>query len=314
MVMADESPAIIARPHAGRANLPALVDFASRSLLAHFPQEAEWHPGDIVWQLKDARDAHLDMRRWETSAGLVAAALFAGPGQLWLECLPDHEDLVVEALDWAEDAIRAHRPRLGDESLSVKLFEARADRVARVEAKGYRRSAPEGVRFRRALDRDIDPAPLPKGVRLRDCIDIDPQARAACHREAWNHLDHIGIENARSTFTYKTYARLLDSSVYDPSLDILAETAEGQFVAGCICWADEASGIGAFEPVGTHVDFRGQGLARAVNVEGLRRLKARGLRWGRVGTAHFNAPAIATYLSCGFEVIDRTALWTKPLD
>ena len=108
-------------------------------------------------------------------------------------------------------------------------------------------------------------------------------------------------------------SRLAASPVYDPSLDILAETEDGRLVGGCICWADARSGVGTFEPVGTHVDYRGQGLARAVNVEGLRRLKARGMAWGRVSTAHFNAPAIATYLSCGFEIIDRTALWTKAL-
>jgi ribosomal protein S18 acetylase RimI-like enzyme len=303
----------VARAHAGRADLPALLDFASRSLSARFPLEANWHPGDFVWQLKDARDAHLDMRLWETSQGLVAAALFAGPEQIWFECLPDHEQLVAEVLDWAEGTLLAERPRLGASALSVKLGEGDLGRVALLEARGYRRTAPEGVRFRRALDQQIAPASLPEGMRLRDCVGIDPEARAAAHRDAWNHLGHIGIETARSTFTAKTYGRLLASPVYDPTLDILAETADGRLVAGCICWADEKSGIGTFEPVGTHVDFRGQGLARAVNVEGLRRLQARGMAWGRVSTAHFNAPAIATYLSCGFEIIGRTALWTKAL-
>jgi ribosomal protein S18 acetylase RimI-like enzyme len=300
-----------ARAHASRADLPPLLDFASRSLRARFPLDANWHPGDLVWQLKDARDVHLDMRLWETAEGVVAAALFAEPGQLWLEALPEHESLVTEALAWAEAAMASERPSLGTGGLSVKLSGIDPHRIATVEALGYQRTAPEGVRFRRALDTDIPPAPLPPGMRLRDCVGIDPEARAACHRDAWNHLAHIGIENARSTFTAKSYGRLLASPVYDPSLDILVETEDGQLVANCICWADEVSGIGTFEPVGTHADYRGLGLARAVNVEGLRRLKARGLAWGRVGTAHFNAPAIATYLSCGFEIIDRPALWTK---
>ena len=311
--MAEAETDVHARPHAGRTDLPTLLDFASRSLSARFPLEANWHPGDLVWQLKDARDTHLDMRLWEASEGVVAVALFAGPGQLWLECMPEHEPLIADMLNWAEAFLLEQRPRLGAETLSLKLLESDAARIALAEARGYRRSAPEGVRFRRALDQDIAPAPLPKGVRLRDSIGIDPEIRAAGHRDAWNHLAHIGVENARSSFTAKTYGRLLASPVYDPSLDILAETEDGRLVAGCICWADAQSGIGTFEPVGTHVDYRGQGLARAVNVEGLRRLKARGMAWGRVSTAHFNAPAIATYRSCGFEIIDRMALWTKAL-
>lgn len=311
--MAQDVAAPVGRAHAGRTDLPLLIDFASRSLKARFPLDANWHPGDLVWQLKDARDAHLDMRLWETSEGVVAAALFAGPGQLWLECLPQHEALVTEALAWAEAAMASERPRLGANTLSVKLSEADGARIAQVEALGFERTSPEGVRFRRALDTDIPPLELPPGMRVRDSVGIDPERRAAAHRNAWNHLAHIGIENARSSFTFKTYGRLLAAPVYDPTLDLLVETDDGQLVAGCICWADAASGIGTFEPVGTHVDFRSQGLARAVNVEGLRRLRTRGMAWGRVSTAHFNAPAIATYLSCGFEIIDRPALWTKAL-
>ena len=219
-----------------------MLDFASRALVARFPLDAEWHPGDLAWQLKDARDTKLDMRLWENSEGLVAAALFVGPGQLWLECLPEHEPLVAEGLAWAEAAMLVERPQLGHGSIAVKLAEGDARRIARVEALGFRRATPEGARFRRALDGEIEPPALPKGMRTRDCVDIDPEARAACHRNAWNHLDHIGIENARSSFTARSYGRLAAGPIYDPALDILIETADGRLVANCICWADEASG------------------------------------------------------------------------
>jgi GNAT superfamily N-acetyltransferase len=301
---------VIARDYAGAADLPALLDFASRSLTARFPREALWHPGDVVWELKTARNA-LEIRLWEAGS-LGAVAVLPGDGQLWLECLPEQESLFAETIAWAETRMIKQRDWLGP-TLSVKLFDRDTHRIATLEARGYRRAGPEGVRFRRALDQPIDPAPLPEGIHLRDCVGVDPERRAAAHRHAWNHLAHIGIENARSSFTARTYGRLLASPVYDPSLDILAETADGRLAANVISWADEASGVGTFEPVGTHVDFRRQGLARAVNVEALRRLQSRGLAWARVSTAHFNAPAIATYLSCGFEIIDRTSLWAKSL-
>jgi hypothetical protein len=47
--------------------------------------------------------------------------------------------------------------------------------------------------------------------------------------------------------------------------------------------------------------------------EALRRAKACGMRWARVSTAHFNAPAIAAYTRAGFELCDRAAWWTKEL-
>ena len=307
----DTSP--VARAHGGRADLPALLDFASRSLRARFPLDATWHPGDFIWQLKDTGDARLDMRLWDTPTGLAAVAWFVGPGGLWLECLPHHEHLVAEALEWAEESLRAEQPRLGNSRLSVRSLESDSRRIALFEAMGHRRTTPEGVLFRRSLNADIDPPTLSDRMRMRDCETIEPEARAACHRNAWNHLAHIGIENARSTFTADTYRGLRASTAYDPTLDILVESDDGQLVANCICWADKESGIGKFEPVGTHVDFRGRGLARAVTVEGLRRMRAKGLTSARVGTAHFNAPAIATYQSCGFEIVDRTSWWTKTL-
>lgn len=52
-------------------------------------------------------------------------------------------------------------------------------------------------------------------------------------------------------------------------------------------------------------------MASGSTLEGLRRLKARGLRHARVSMAHFNAPAIATYRSAGFEVVDRMAWWER---
>jgi ribosomal protein S18 acetylase RimI-like enzyme len=295
----------------GEPDLPALLAFASRSLRARLPFEATWHPGDFIWQLKDSGDAHRDMRLWDTPAGLAAVAWFVGPGGLWLEYLPDHEDLAVDALEWAEETHRAARP--GKAPLSVRSLQSDTDRIGLFEAMGFQKTGPEGVLFRRALDVDIDPPTLPDGMQTLDCVVIQPEARAACHRDAWNHLAHIGIKNARSTFTAETYLRLRASSVYDPALDILVESDDGKLVANCIGWADAESGIGKFEPVGTHVDYRGRGLARAVTVEGLRRMRAKGLTSARVGTAHFNAPAIATYRSCGFEIVDRTYWWTKTL-
>jgi hypothetical protein len=191
--MAQHRSAVTARPHAGQADLPLLLDFASRALRTRFPLEALWHPGDLVWQLKDAGDAHLNMRLWEDASGIVATALFAGPRQLWFECLPGYDDrLLSEILAWAEEGVDA-------EALSVKLAPRDEARARAVEALGYRRGEAEGVRFRRALDQEITSAPVPAGIRLRDSVDVDPEARAACHRDAWNHLDHLGSRPSRAS-------------------------------------------------------------------------------------------------------------------
>jgi ribosomal protein S18 acetylase RimI-like enzyme len=55
-----------------------------------------------------------------------------------------------------------------------------------------------------------------------------------------------------------------------------------------------------FEPVGTHPDFQRKGLGKAVMVEGMRRMKAAGMRRAVVGFDPNNAAAFALYTSMGF--------------
>ncbi|MBP7649606.1 MAG: GNAT family N-acetyltransferase [Phenylobacterium sp.] len=294
-----------ARDHAGADDLPVLLDFASRSLTARFPLDAGWHPGDLAWELKDTQGKPQDIRLWEAADGVVAVAWEIEPGDLWFEALPTHDHLIDEALDWASaELCKSGR-------LRVRSLEGDVRRAEALEARGYRLTTPESVRLRLDLNGEMQAPPLPPGMALRDCVGIDPEARAASHRDAWSHLAHIGLPKARSSFSAETYQRLVALPGYDPSLDILVEAPGGRLAGGSLCWADPVSGMGTFEPVGTHVDFRGLGLARAATLEGLRRLKARGLRHARVSTAHFNAPAIATYRSAGFEVIDRMAWWER---
>jgi len=290
------------------ADVPALLDFAARSFAERFPLNSNWHPGDIVWELQGAYDQRQAIRIWDGPEGVVAVAWFVGQALLWLETTPAHEDLVPELVGWAEAALRNQPEAPG---LSIRAYGEDARRIAALERLGYRRSGPEGVCFRmglRAPRARFDPPP---GYRVIDSTGVDPERRAAAHRDAWNDLSHIGLPAARSSFSAERYLSLRAAPVYDPALDMLMRAPDGALVSNCICWADAVSGIGVFEPVGTSPAYRGRGLARATIAEGLRRLEARGHAWARVGTAHFNAPAIAAYRSCGFEMYDRTWWWTK---
>src|SRR5262249_33836487 len=101
--------------------------------------------------------------------------------------------------------------------------------------------------------------------------------------------------------------------VYDPELDIVLETTDGTFVSYCICWADAATRVGSFEPVGTRPDWRGRRVGREVIHEGLRRLRDKGMQRARVRTAGFNAQAQALYDSCGFVRVGTIRSYVKDL-
>lgn len=299
------------RRYEGLADLPPILAFASAATAARSPLFTSWHPGDVVWELMARPDGPRPNQVWEGPDGVEALAWFVGPGELWLETLPGREDLVATGIGWAEDAWR--RERDGPAPLQVRAYEGDVRRIAALEALGYRKAGPEGVLFRMDLAAPFPAPQTPEGVRLGDSVGVDPAPRAAAHRAAWNHLEHLGID-AQSRFSAEVYESLRKLPVYDPSLDILAVAPDGAFVANCIAWADTGSGVGVFEPVGVARDWRGRRLARAVMTSALHRLQARGMREARVGTAHFNRSAIAAYLACGFQRVDASAWWAKAVE
>ena len=293
------------RDYSGPEDLEAFLKFASATQTSKFPGSAAWHPGDIIWSLRGETEDIGGLHFWGTE-DLEAVAWFDGPGDLWIEAHPTALNWIPVIVRWAEDAAARSASRL-----RVRLFTTDLARIEILEALGYRKGEPDMVLMRQDLSLSIPTPHLPIGMKIRDSLGIDPDLRAGCHRNAWDHLAHIGLERARSTFSAQDYLRLRESPGYDPTLDLLVETLDGQLVANCICWSDAPSRIGTFEPVGTHVNFRHKGLARALTLEGLSRLKAAGMSWARIGTAHFNAPAIATYLSSGFSITDHSFWWSR---
>jgi ribosomal protein S18 acetylase RimI-like enzyme len=144
---------------------------------------------------------------------------------------------------------------------------------------------------------------LHEGARFRAMTDDDAEARAELHRDAWSPW-------GQSQFSASQYRRLRVAPLYDADLDIVLEH-DGALVSYCVCWADEASGVGYFEPAGTRPSATGRGFGRAVIREGMRRLRERGMRVAMVGTASINEAAAALYRSAGFDVIGREHFWVK---
>jgi predicted acetyltransferase len=75
---------------------------------------------------------------------------------------------------------------------------------------------------------------------------------------------------------------------------------DGRGASACTIWFDGVNGVGLFEPVGTHPDFQGKGLGKAVMAEGLRRMKAAGMTRAIVGFDPNNVAALALYTAMGF--------------
>jgi ribosomal protein S18 acetylase RimI-like enzyme len=150
---------------------------------------------------------------------------------------------------------------------------------------------------------DTGPA-VPSGYGLRHVVLPDDVAgRVEVHRAAF----------APSRMTADWYRTLATMPLYAPEHDLVVEAPDGSFAAFALVWWVPASRMGEFEPVGTHPDHQRLGLARAVNLAGLRLLRHLGARDALVFSRTSNAASEALYESVGFQAVTRHRAWTHPL-
>jgi ribosomal protein S18 acetylase RimI-like enzyme len=266
-------------------------------------------------------DSNANIRLWFDGDGLVAYACFEPPLTVDFDIRPaaaSYDSLADELLRWAEER-RRNLGRLGKEtipkavamlgenSVSTKALESDQQRISILRRHGYTRTD----RFHLLYSRSLVEAPIAQpelgaGLRLRHATDADLDARVDVHRDAWSVW-------GQSKATVETYRRLRCAPLYDPELDIVLEDAAGRFLSYCVGWLDAANGIGHFEPVGCRPDSTGRGCARAVTIEGMRRMQARGLHTALVGTESINQRARVLYPSCGFVEVDRAHYYVKQL-
>jgi len=137
---------------------------------------------------------------------------------------------------------------------------------------------------------------LMDGYEVRSSLGL-----AEVNQRAW--AQYNAFDNSAAFEVYvQRFTRFMQSPVYDPAWDLVAVNPEGQIGAFCIVWPDPTTGIGLFEPVGTHPDFQRKGLGKAVMLEALDRLQQMGMRQAIVTTGEGNLPAIRLYESVGFRL------------
>ena len=163
---------------------------------------------------------------------------------------------------------------------------------------GFHRSKDEVVYLTRALDEPIPLPALSEGWVVRS---VEEEGEAAARAAA-----QYGAYESKAPFEkyLRRYLSFMRSPVYEPERDIVAAHPDGRIGSFCIIWTDPVNRIGLFEPVGTHPEYRGKGLARAVMLEGLRRLQERGMQTAMLCTNENNLPAVKLYESVGFTVAE----------
>ncbi len=310
------------RAYNGGADLRLVIEFARQATGSRWPGSTYMKAGDVVWALYETKPGDANVRLWFDGVGLAAYALFEPPLHVDFDIRPGlglDDRIANEVLHWAEarrrnlgrlgmEAIPKAYAMLGENTISTKALDRDLQRISFLKRTGYARTDRFHVLYSRSLaDGQIAQPQLHPGLRLRHATDDDLDARVEVHRDSWSVW-------GQSKITVENYRRLRAAPLYDPELDVVLEDASGKFLSYCIAWLDASNAIGHFEPVGCRPDSTGRGYARAVTMEGMRRMQARGLHTALVGTESVNQRARVLYPSCGFVEVDRAHYYVKELD
>lgn len=263
-----------------------------------------WHVGDLTWRyymLWYRADPRKNYRLWYDGDTLAGFAVFGDdfsfdwqihPRYVW--CGIEEEMLMWTEMRWRDAMNDPSIPSERKRPLFSGSLETNARRIAFLEQHGFACGAHPMINFVRLLDEPLADSILPDGFEVRGVAgEHEAGNRAEAHRQAFHP----------SRVTDDGYRKLMQMPEYDRELDVVTVTPDGIIAAYAMGWIDAENKIGEFEPVGARTDYRRKGLTRAVLLEGLRRMKARGANTAIVSTNRGNV-AQGLYESVGFKQVN----------
>jgi predicted N-acetyltransferase YhbS len=280
----------------GLEYLTLATELLQRARLAD-PEAGVWEAADLQWWWRTPRRSDaIDQLFWIDDEGPVAGVVLTDWGSAWgcdLTVVPGVTSVSRSAL-WqrAVEAIEA----LGIESVDVLVDNDDAELVDLLVGAGFVPGEEDGTAWMNAEER-AEVAPLPEGFVLVD------RAQETSRPHPMRHRNGEQVE-----------ARLRQCSLYDPALDLAAETADGRVAGYALFWFDPVTRVGMLEPMRVEDDFQRRGLARAMLTAGLERLAARGAR--RLKVSYGTAAARSLYVGAGFRVTSTCTSykWKRPAE
>lgn len=263
-------------------------------------------PGSFLAPL--SLDASRDVRLWQEDGKLIGFGMidlaywgllfFARPGAQGRDI---EEEIVAWGIAHASERVQELEQERGRRvDLTTRVREDDGVRVELLERHGFTRREDYALRMVCQFTESIPAPEIPAGFTLRHVTgkhELEPYI--AMHNEIF----------PRAGQTVEARLGWMESAEYIPELDLVAVAPDGTLAAFCLCWIDheESSRSGRSEgwtdPLGTRPAFRRKGLARAIVLEGLRRLRAYGADAAILGVSSANTAALRLYESLGFREI-----------
>jgi mycothiol synthase len=208
----------------------------------------------------------------------------------------------AEVVDCGESCIRKRLAKDETSTLDASCREDYAEKLSFLQKHEFRQTADLTIQMARALSESIPEPQLSQGFIIRPLNGIqEAEAIASTHRAAFG-TDFMTTENRLA---------IMNTSEYDPSLDLVAVAPDGTIAAYCTCSVNDGNKEGSTDPVATHPRFQRKGLARALLLTGMKMLKERGMETACLGTRGDNLAMQKTAESVGFQMATRIFWFEK---
>jgi len=209
------------------------------------------------------------------------------------------EVLGSEIVAWGETCIRKTLSEGESSTLDTSCREDYTKRISFLKRFGFHQIEGTSIGMIRDLSEPIPEPELPQGCVIRSIAGVqEAEAVASTHRAAFG-TDYMTTERRLA---------IMNSSEYDPSLDLVVFAPDGTIAAYCSCSVNETDKKGDTDPVATHPQYQRMGLARALLLSGMQLLKERGMMSAHLGTSGNNIAMQKTAQSVGF-TLEYTNLW-----
>jgi len=283
-------------PLAGLERLAAVTMLLQRSRL-QAPRGGVWEAADLQWWWRRPR-ASDDVASpvWFDAAGQPAAAAVptAWAHAWWLDIL--RVPGPAPALDDLAGPVLAQLERLPQAPAIESMVPAGdAELAAWFERRGFVAAGTSWSGWLTAAERPAVAA-LPPGYRLSD--------------RASRGVETAPIHPMQARNGPEVEARLRQTTLYDPRLDLVVLAPDGSVAGYALFWHDPVTGVGLVEPVRVEDAHAGRGIGYAMLSAGLDRLARAGATRLKIGWESDRARELYTRL--GFAEVETFTTYHRP--
>jgi ribosomal protein S18 acetylase RimI-like enzyme len=255
-----------------------------------------WEAADLQWWWRTPRRSDsMEQLFWINDDGPVAGVVLTDWGRAW-GCDPivvPGVSMVTPSTVWRRAVEEIDARRL--EVVDVLVRDDDTELLGLIAARGFVAGEERSGTTWMAAEERPTVARLPQGFALVD-------------RSGQTTMPHP----MRRRSGDEVEARLRQCSLYDPTLDLAVEAADGQVAGYALFWFDPVTEVGLVEPMRVEDEYQRRGLARAMLTAGLDRLGRRGARRLKVG--YSTDVARALYIGAGFkeDSMCTSYRWRRP--